>query len=94
MANLSAHLMGILRCPVTGAPLVQRDAVLEAASKEALANPNSGPAPKYRIVEGIPVLLRTEQLTVADDAGTAAGGGSGSPALIPQAQPEETSHDL
>ncbi|MCQ9163575.1 MULTISPECIES: hypothetical protein [unclassified Arthrobacter] len=57
MAKLSDELLGLLRCPVTGSTLVQED--------NELLTTVPGPAGvplRYAIDEGIPLLLRPEQL--------------------------------
>lgn len=58
MAKLSENLMAVLRCPVTGSPLVQQG--------EELISTTNGPdgAPlHYPIDEGIVLLLPPEQIT-------------------------------
>ncbi|MDQ0259321.1 Trm112 family protein [Sinomonas atrocyanea] len=52
MPNLSPSLLDILRCPVTGSPLVQ-----EGDSLVATAPGPDGTTPRYAIEDGIPVLL-------------------------------------
>jgi uncharacterized protein YbaR (Trm112 family) len=52
MPNLSPSLLDILRCPVTGSPLVQEGDSLVAA----VPGPD-GTTPRYPIEDGIPVLL-------------------------------------
>lgn len=55
MANISEKLLSILRCPVTGSPLVQ--------SGDELLSTVPGPdgaALRYAIDEGIPLLLRRQ----------------------------------
>ncbi len=58
MAKISAKLLEILRCPVTGATLVQDGATLVSTAK----GPDGGPL-RYPIDEGIALLLRPEQIT-------------------------------
>lgn len=58
MANISENLMAILRCPVTGSTLVQEG--LELVSTD---NGPAGVPLRYTIDEGIPLLLRPEQIT-------------------------------
>jgi uncharacterized protein YbaR (Trm112 family) len=52
MAHLSPELLAVLRCPVTGSSLVQEGEELVSSAKDA-----SGRQLRYRIDEGIPVLL-------------------------------------
>lgn len=52
MAHLSPELLAVLRCPVTGSSLVQEGEELVSTAKDA-----SGQQLRYRIDEGIPVLL-------------------------------------
>ena len=53
MANLTAGLLDVLRCPVTGSALVQDGDELVSAV------PGAGGTPvRYRVEEGIPVLLK------------------------------------
>lgn len=52
MAHLSPELLAVLRCPVTGSSLVQEGEELVSSAKDA-----SGQQLRYRIDEGIPVLL-------------------------------------
>ena len=53
MANISPQLLAVLRCPATGSALVQVGDELVAT-----AGGPDGTPPRYRILEGIPVLLR------------------------------------
>ncbi|MCC9205387.1 Trm112 family protein [Arthrobacter sp. zg-Y769] len=53
MANLTAGLLDVLRCPVTGSPLVQDGDELVSTVPDASGNPV-----RYRLDEGIPVLLK------------------------------------
>ena len=64
MAHLSPELLAVLRCPVTGSSLVQEGEELVSSAKDA-----SGQQPRYRIDEGIPVLLPPS----LQEAGQAAG---------------------
>jgi uncharacterized protein len=52
MAHLSPELLAVLRCPVTGSSLVQEGEELVSSAKDA-----NGRQLRYRIDEGIPVLL-------------------------------------
>ena len=52
MAHLSPELLAVLRCPVTGSSLVQEGGELVSSAKDA-----TGRQLRYRIDEGIPVLL-------------------------------------
>jgi uncharacterized protein YbaR (Trm112 family) len=52
MAHLSPELLAVLRCPVTGSSLVQEGEELVSSAKDA-----TGQQLRYRIDEGIPVLL-------------------------------------
>ncbi|TLM86162.1 Trm112 family protein [Pseudarthrobacter sp. NamE5] len=65
MPKISPELLSVLRCPVTGAPLVQEGEELVAA----LAG-ESGAAPRYAIEDGIPLLLPPELLQAATATGT------------------------
>lgn len=58
MAKIREELMAILRCPVTGSPLMQ-------AGEELLSTANGpdGVPLRYAIDEGIAILLRPEQIT-------------------------------
>ncbi|GAA3679280.1 hypothetical protein GCM10023081_16860 [Arthrobacter ginkgonis] len=53
MANISAQLLAVLRCPVTGSTLVQHGDQLVST----VDGPNGVPC-TYGIIDGIPVLLR------------------------------------
>ena len=54
MAQMTAGLLTVLRCPVTGSALVQEgDELVSTAPDE------SGRPVRYRLEEGIPVLLKT-----------------------------------
>lgn len=65
MPNISPELLSILRCPVTGSPLVQ-----EGAELVATAARESGVKPRYAIEDGIPLLLPPELLAAAGSAGS------------------------
>ena len=65
MATLSAGLLTVLRCPVTGSRLVQEGEELLSTAPDP-----SGARVRYRLEEGIPVMLRP----------SASGGTSGVPA--------------
>ena len=65
MAHLSPELLAVLRCPVTGSSLVQEGEELVSSAKDA-----SGQQPRYRIDEGIPVLLPPALQEAAQTAGT------------------------
>ncbi|SEE65942.1 hypothetical protein SAMN04489740_2082 [Arthrobacter alpinus] len=58
MARISEVLMAVLRCPVTGSPLVQ-----EGDELVSTANGPAGTPLRYKIDEGIALLLRPEQIT-------------------------------
>ncbi|MCC9175236.1 MULTISPECIES: Trm112 family protein [Arthrobacter] len=53
MANLTAGLLDVLRCPVTGSVLVQDGDELVSTVPDA-----GGKPVRYRVEEGIPVLLK------------------------------------
>ncbi|MFF1827915.1 Trm112 family protein [Paenarthrobacter sp. NPDC058040] len=61
MPKVSPELLSILRCPVTGSPLVQEGE--ELVSTEAAAN---GEKVRYAIEDGIPLLLPPELLAAAN----------------------------
>ncbi|WP_461189531.1 Trm112 family protein [Arthrobacter sp. Z4-13] len=64
MPKISPELLSVLRCPVTGASLVQEgDELVAAVAGE------SGMKPRYAIEDGIPLLLPPELLTAAAAAG-------------------------
>ena len=63
MPNLSPELLSVLRCPVTGSALVQEGDELIATAADG-----SGATPRYRIEDGIPLLLRPELLSAATTA--------------------------
>lgn len=52
MAKLTADLMAVLRCPVTGSPLEEEDGELVSTAPDA-----GGHRVRYVLEEGIPVLL-------------------------------------
>jgi uncharacterized protein len=62
MPKLSPELLSVLRCPVTGSPLVQDGDELVSTSAD-----ESGQKPRYRIEDGIPLLLPRELLPAAAD---------------------------
>ena len=53
MATMSAGLLAVLRCPVTGSKLMQEGDELVSTAPDA-----SGSPVRYRVEEGIPVLLK------------------------------------
>ena len=57
MPKLSPELLSVLRCPVTGSPLVQDGDELVTTSAD-----ESGQKLRYRIEDGIPLLLPPELL--------------------------------
>lgn len=63
MPNLSPELLSVLRCPVTGSALVEEGEELVATSAD-----DSGARPRYRIEDGIPLLLPPELLSAATSA--------------------------
>ncbi|WAP51201.1 hypothetical protein OL239_15210 [Arthrobacter sp. ATA002] len=52
MATLTADLMAVLRCPVTGSPLEEENGELVSTAPDA-----AGRRVRYVLDEGIPVLL-------------------------------------
>ncbi|MCC3266623.1 hypothetical protein MUG94_04725 [Arthrobacter gengyunqii] len=58
MVRLTADLMAVLRCPVTGSPLEQGDAGLVSTAPDA-----SGHLVRYVLDEGIPVLLASSAVS-------------------------------
>lgn len=58
MANVSQELLSVLRCPVTGSPLVQEGQTLLST----VPGPEGEPV-RYAIEEGIALLLRPDQLS-------------------------------
>lgn len=65
MPKISPELLSVLRCPVTGSPLVQDGEELVAA----IAG-EAGVKPRYAIEDGIPLLLPPELLAAATSAGS------------------------
>ncbi|WP_309075390.1 Trm112 family protein [Paenarthrobacter sp.] len=63
MPKVSPELLSILRCPVTGSPLVQEGD--ELVSTDAAAE---GEKLRYTIEDGIPLLLPPELLAAANAA--------------------------
>ncbi|MFJ6536702.1 Trm112 family protein [Paenarthrobacter sp. NPDC091711] len=63
MPKVSPELLSILRCPVTGSPLVQE--ADELVSTDAAAD---GEKLRYTIEDGIPLLLPPELLAAANAA--------------------------
>ncbi len=60
MPKLSPELLSVLRCPVTGSGLVQEGEELVAVTAD-----DSGNKLRYRIEDGIPLLLPPELLPAA-----------------------------
>jgi hypothetical protein len=65
MPKISPELLSVLRCPLTGSPLVQEGGELVAAVAG-----ESGVKPRYAIEDGIPLLLPPELLAAAASAGS------------------------
>lgn len=63
MPLISPELLSVLRCPVTGSALVQEGEELVAVSPDA-----NGQQLRYRIEDGIPLLLPPELLAAATAA--------------------------
>lgn len=63
MPKLSPELLSVLRCPVTGSPLVQDGDELVTTSAD-----DSGQKLRYTIEDGIPLLLPPELLPAASTA--------------------------
>jgi uncharacterized protein YbaR (Trm112 family) len=63
MAKISPDLLSVLRCPVTGSPLVQ-----EGEELVSTAAGDSGANLHYPIQDGIPLLLPPELLQAANAA--------------------------
>ncbi|MFI2565102.1 Trm112 family protein [Paenarthrobacter sp. NPDC089989] len=61
MPKVSPELLSILRCPVTGSPLVQEGE--ELVSTEAA---DTGEKLRYAIEDGIPLLLPPDLLAAAN----------------------------
>ena len=66
MPKISPELLSVLRCPVTGSPLVQ-----EGDELVTTAAGDSGAKLRYPIEDGIPLLLPPELLQAASAAGSA-----------------------
>lgn len=64
MPKLSPELLSVLRCPVTGSALVHEGDELVTVSAD-----ESGTKLRYRIEDGIPLLLPPELLPAATAAG-------------------------
>jgi uncharacterized protein YbaR (Trm112 family) len=65
MPKISPELLSVLRCPVTGSPLVQEgDELVSTVAGE------SGAKLRYAIEDGIPLLLPPELLQAASAAGS------------------------
>ncbi len=64
MPKVSPELLSVLRCPVTGSPLVQ-----EGEELVSTAAADSGERLRYAIEDGIPLLLPPELLQAATSAG-------------------------
>ncbi|MEV7607035.1 Trm112 family protein [Paenarthrobacter sp. NPDC089322] len=63
MPKVSPELLSILRCPVTGSPLVQEgDELVSTAAAE------NGEKVRYEIEDGIPLLLPPELRAAAQAA--------------------------
>jgi uncharacterized protein YbaR (Trm112 family) len=60
MPKISAELLSVLRCPVTGSPLVQ-----EGDELVSTMSGDSGEMLRYPIEDGIPLLLPPELLPAA-----------------------------
>ncbi|TQJ35818.1 uncharacterized protein YbaR (Trm112 family) [Arthrobacter sp. SLBN-122] len=65
MPKISPELLSVLRCPVTGSPLVQ-----EGEELVATAAGDTGARNRYAIEDGIPLLLPPELLAAAASAGS------------------------
>lgn len=68
MTKLSAKILAVLRCPVTGTALVQEGDELVSVGKDA-----SGRRLRYALDEDIPVLLPGQASPGAGEAGNDAG---------------------
>jgi len=79
MPKLSPELLSVLRCPVTGSHLVQEGEELVTVTAD-----DSGNKLRYRIEDGIPLLLPPELLSAA----------TGAPAVEGDAgEPDGAQHD-
>jgi uncharacterized protein YbaR (Trm112 family) len=76
MPKISPELLSVLRCPVTGSPLVQEGEELVSTTAG-----DSGVKLRYPIEDGIPLLLPPELLQAA----TAAGSDQHDSAVLPAA---------
>ena len=65
MVRLTAELMAVLRCPVTGSALEQDGAGLVSTAPDA-----SGHLVRYVLEEGIPVLLASSAAPAASASET------------------------
>ncbi|BCW44130.1 Trm112 family protein [Arthrobacter sp. StoSoilB5] len=65
MPKVSPELLSILRCPVTGSPLVQ-----EGEELVSTAPAENGEKVRYAIEDGIPLLLPPELLAASNAAGS------------------------
>lgn len=65
MPKISPELLSVLRCPVTGSPLVQEGEELVATTAG-----DTGIRNRYAIEDGIPLLLPPELLAAAASAGS------------------------
>ncbi|BCW05133.1 MULTISPECIES: Trm112 family protein [Micrococcaceae] len=63
MPKVSPELLSILRCPVTGSPLVQ-----EGEELVSTAAAENGEKVRYAIEDGIPLLLPPELLAASSAA--------------------------
>ncbi|MDR6985851.1 uncharacterized protein YbaR (Trm112 family) [Paenarthrobacter nitroguajacolicus] len=63
MPKVSPELLSILRCPVTGSPLVQEGEELVSTAEDT-----NGEKLRYSIEDGIPLLLPPELLAAANAA--------------------------
>ncbi|NQD88886.1 hypothetical protein HP499_13900 [Paenarthrobacter sp. CM16] len=63
MPKVSPELLSILRCPVTGSPLVQEGEELVSTAEDS-----NGAKLRYAIEDGIPLLLPPELLAAANAA--------------------------
>lgn len=61
MATLTADLMAVLRCPVTGSPLEEVNGELVSTAPDA-----DGRRVRYVLEEGIPVLLAPSSTAASD----------------------------